>query len=134
MTAEKQVLTGEEGFHIQPHDIDASKHFFGAFDQTQTETSASWIIRLLQKRNLGWKPFELKELEDFYAEKHTGGFRFNRLVNPEMVPPDARRAFLGYWDEPIPKGGGWIVIDEAKRCHVTGDFVERCFRASPTAK
>lgn len=127
------VLNGQENFKVQPDDIDAStRHLWNAFDHSETETSAGWIIRFLQERGLGWAPFSHNEIEAYYSKsgKFTG-FSFNRLINPEMVPPSLARAFAGYYDKRIPKGGGWIIKGDDDKYYVTVEFVTRCFSSSP---
>lgn len=131
--AANRIIVGGKDFHIHPDDIDASKHFFGAFDHTETEVSAGYIVRFLQKRNLGWEPFTREEIEAFYAESQKDGFTFNRLIEPEMILPNLARAFAGHHDPRIPAGGGWIIMDTYDRYYVTDDFVKRCYKSSPRA-
>jgi hypothetical protein len=100
----------------------------------ETEVSAGWVVRFLQERGLGWAPFTYEEINAFYGRKFKGGFGFNRLVNPEMVPPSLVRAFAGYIDPRVPVGGGWIVLGDDKKYCVTADFIERCFKSSPVKK
>ncbi len=126
-----RIIVDGESFHIQPDDINAAKHFFCAFGNSETEISAGWIVRFLQKRKQGWAPFTYEEIEAFYSRKRKDGFTFNRLIDPEMIPPDLARAFAGYHDARVPAGGGWIVIDTSDRYWVTEEFVERCHRSSP---
>lgn len=126
-----RVVTAKDNFRIRPEDINASRHFFGAFDQAETEISAGWIVRFIQVRGTGWEPFTYEDINAFYAKKYSNGFRFNRLVEPEMVPPSLARAFAGYHDERIPVGGGWIILKDG-RYYVTDDFILRCYKSSPT--
>ena len=118
-------------FKIQPEDIDASCHFFGAFDHTETEISAMWIIRFMQKRGAGWVPFTKEEIQAFYAEKHPDNFSFNRLIEPEHVSQNLAKAFAGEIQSRIPKGGGWIVVGDDGKYRVTDNFVMRCYSSSP---
>jgi hypothetical protein len=118
-------------YHLQPADIDASRHLFDAFDHHETEISAGWIVEFMQARGEGWVPFTYEEIDAFYGRKHKNGFTFNRLVDPEMIPPSLARAFAGYFDERIPAGGGWVVLGDDKRFRVTVDFVERCHMSRP---
>lgn len=76
-------------------------------------------------------PFTLEEIEVFYSKKFSGGFRFNRLVEPQMIPPSLARAFMGYCDPLIPAGGGWIVLGDDNKYYVTDDFVTQCFKSRP---
>lgn len=95
-------------FSVAPWDIDASKHFFDAFDNTETEISAWWIVHFLQERKDGWRPFTYDDINLFYRKKHSHDFEFNWLVKKD-----------------------WIVLrDDGKYC-VTVDFILRCYRASP---
>lgn len=105
-----RILTGEDNFPISPNDIDISNEFVGAFGDQQTETSAGWIVRFAQDRGRGWQPFTYDEIENFYSRWHRDGFSFNRLVPPQ---------------------GNWIVKGEDKKYYMTGEFVERCHKASP---
>jgi hypothetical protein len=125
------VIVDARGFRIQPEDIDASHHLFNAFDNAETEISAGWIVRLLQAKKKGWAPFTHEEIEAFYAKHQKDGFTFNRLIEPEFVPPNLARAFAGYHDPRVPVGGGWIVRGHDNTYLVTEDFVERCYRSSP---
>jgi len=131
----RNAVTSGEELPIQPKDIDGSKHFFSAFDHTETEVSANWIIRFLQERGQSWRPFSYEDIDAFYARKFKNGFRFNRLVEAEMVPPSLARAFAGYRDPLIAVGGGWIIHNEAEGLYyVTEEFIMRCHKASPTKK
>jgi hypothetical protein len=131
--SQNRIVTTTENFPVQPQHIDASKHLFNAFDNSETEISAGWIIRFLQARNQSWEPFTYEEINGFYAQKYQHGFRFNRLVEPEMVPPSLARAFAGYHDPRIPVGGGWLVKGDDGKYYVTVDFITRCFQSSPAA-
>ena len=128
------IITETDSYHIQPKDIDASVHLFNSFDHSETETSAGWIIRFLQERGQGWTPFTYDEINSFYAQKFDHGFRFNRLIEPEMVPPSLARAFAGHMDPLIPKGGGWIVKGEDEKYYATQEFIDRCYKSSPSEK
>lgn len=127
-----RIIMSGEGYPIQPRDIDGSKHFFGAFGHNETEISAGWIIRFLQERNQSWRPFTYEDINTFCARKYSNGFRFNRLIEAEMIPPSLARAFAGYHDTPIPAGGGWVIIDASSGQHyVTEEFIARCYKSSP---
>lgn len=93
----------------QPSDINAKDHFWNAFDHTETEVSARWIVRFCQERGRGWARFTREEIEAFYARWVQDGFTFNRLLAQ------------GFVDENPP--GEYMVTD---------NFVRRCYRASPT--
>lgn len=129
--SQKTVVTNPESYLVQPNHIDARRHLFEAFDHTETEISAGWIIRFMQERGRSWAPFTYDEINTFYSRHHGDGFTFNRLVEPAMIPPSLVRAFAGYHDSTIPAGGGWIIKDSENKYHVTDDFVNRCFKSSP---
>jgi hypothetical protein len=129
----RTIVTGK-GFRIQPENIDSSRRPSDAFDNIETEISAIWIIRFLQERGTGWDPFTFEEINAFYNRMIKGEYGFNRLVDPEMVPPDLARAFAGHIDRRVPVGGGWIVLERDKKYYVTEDFVERCFKSNPKEK
>jgi hypothetical protein len=112
-----RVITAEEKYPIQPEDINASKHFFGAFGNIETEVSAGWIIRFLQDRGQGWKPFTQAEIYEFYSRKFTGHFCFHRLINSQAV-----------FERPTV---GWIVLQD-DLYYVTHHFICECHKSSPT--
>ena len=128
----KRIIVNVDKFPIQPKDINAKEHLFGAFDHSETEISAGWIIRFFQERGQGWRPFSYKEIGDYYASKGLcGGFTFNRLVEPGQKVLNAAAVFGGA--APITKssGGGWLVQGDDNKYYVTDDFVARCFKSSP---
>lgn len=92
---------------IQPQDIDASKHFFDAFDNMETEISARWIVKFCQSRGRGWEPFTRDEIERFHNEHGFVDFWFNKLG---------------------PENG---VRFEGDIVHIEHEFVARCWKASP---
>lgn len=102
------IIVTEDVFSVRPGDIDASKHFYEAFDNTETEISARWIIRFLQERNEGWRPFTYDEINVFYGREFSHDFEFNRLVKR-----------------------GWIILRSDGKYYITADFICRCYRASP---
>lgn len=122
-------------YRIMPLDINVDykkgfKHLFNAFDNSETETSAAWLVEMAQKHG-SWRPFSREEIEAVYHEHFEEDFRFNRLIR------QGRGFYImeGYRDE----GGGWIVCDgdESKpgaMFHFTDDFVERCFKSSPAKR
>ena len=130
----KRILANCDSFPVQPCHIDASKHLFDAFDHSETETSAGWIIRFLQERNTGWQPFTLAEIQEFYSRKFDHGFCFNCLVNTEMIPLSLARAFEGHHDPRIPAGGGWIILGNDDKYYVTEEFVTSCFKSRPMSE
>lgn len=130
---QRKVVTDEGAdYPIQPDDINTQAHFFNAFNHHETEISAGWIIRFLRARGRGWAPFSREELTTFYHQTFPQeSFHFNRLIEPEMIPPSLARAFEGHLDPLIPAGGGWIVETTDGRLCVTDDFINRCHRSSP---
>ncbi len=132
-----RIVTHEENYPIQPKDIDGTKHFGRAFDNMETEISARWIIRFLQWRGEGWKPFTHQEIEAFYNRKQQNGFTFNRLIKPETVPISLVRGLSECVARPPEKkqvGGGWIVVSTENNYFVTEDFIQHCYKSSPMSK
>lgn len=95
-------------FPISPDDIDSTQHFWNAFDHSETEVSARWIVRYCQKRGSGWEPIPLSDLEAFYAEHHLDGFTFNKLTSR-----------------------GWVWVNDGLVI-LSDEFVARCYVSSPT--
>jgi hypothetical protein len=98
-------------YEPQPEAIDASRHLWNAFDHSETEISAGWIVRLCQSDGVGWKPFSRTDIEFFYGRKVKDGFTFNKLIER-----------------------GWIIEDTDGNFHFTDEFVNRCFASSPAAE
>lgn len=71
----KLFVTDETPFPIQPHHIDTSRHFYGAFDHNETEVSARWIVKLCQELG-GWVPFTQEQIDEFSKQD----FGFNELL------------------------------------------------------
>lgn len=128
MGSQFTIITNVSNFEIQPKDISLENHFFEAFDHTETEVSARHIIRLCQQRG-GWFPFTKDEIEAVYNKAGHGGFTFNRLIHPEMVPDSMVTVFAGGYSPRHPVGGGWIIEKEGK-FFVTDDFIRRCHKSS----
>ncbi len=84
----------------------------------------------MQQRNQGWKPFTRDEIQAFYGKKFKENFCFNRLIEPQMIPPNLARAWAGHRDPLIPQGGGWI-IESGDKYYVTHDFIARCYKSRP---
>jgi hypothetical protein len=111
-------------YPIKPEDIDTSKPFMEAFDHTETESSARWVVRFCQEKE-SWGPFREEELQTFYNRTYPESrFHFNRLIEPGMTY-ESRGSLL--------RGGGWLVRD-GTNLRVTHDFITRCFRASPAKR
>jgi hypothetical protein len=98
----------QEHHLIQPKDIDPSDHLFDAFGKMEIEICAGWIIRFLQDRNDGWKPFTHVEIDEFYRREQRGH------INSDWLSVS-----------------GWIYVGSDKKYHVTHDFICQCYRASP---
>lgn len=97
-------------YPIRPKMIDATRHFYDAFGNTETEVSAGWIVRFCQRVN-SWEPFKLSALEAFYARKWKDGFTFNRLTG-------------GYDD--------YVTVDrENDLVTLSHEFVVKCYQSSP---
>lgn len=108
-------------YPIKPEDIDATSHLFEAFDHTETEIAAGWIVRLCQEKG-HWGPFTEEEVTSFYQRAYPGEtFYYGRLIEPGMSSGGARR------------GGGWLVRD-GTTLRVTHDFITRCFQARPAGR
>ena len=93
-------------YPVCPHDIKAERIFPGDWTRPETNISAGWIIAFLQERDQGWGPFSKVDIENYYQDGGYAGFRFNEL-SPRYIEI------------------------KNKVCHVTHDFVERCYNASP---
>ena len=118
-----RVVIHERDFPIQPDHIATPKggHFWNAFDNTETEISARYVVRLCQRKG-GWYPFSYDEIEALYNEAGYRNFAFNRLIEPGM-------AFYIQKGR-VPEGGGWIIEQEGQY-FVTDDFILRCYKSSP---
>ena len=97
-------------YPIKPNDINTDQHFYGAFGKDEMGRSAKWIVMLCQKKR-GWKPFTLKELDDFRHKKGVPGFEsfsFHGLDTDQLI------------------------IKEGDEYYVTHEFITRCFLNSPS--
>jgi hypothetical protein len=80
---------------IKPEDFQTREHYWDTFDNSETESSALWVIKFLQHRNAairlagipvldnGWAPFTYDEINSFYRSEFNQTSRdisFNRLV------------------------------------------------------
>ncbi len=116
-------------FPIKPTDINIDpekgfQHLFDAFDNSETEVSAFYVLKLMQRKG-SWYAFTAEEVQKIYKQKgHGDDFWFNRLIVSDSV----YNIQTGGYDE---KGGGWIVKDEDGKLRVTADFILRCYRSSP---
>jgi hypothetical protein len=119
----KRVVDETTESPIQPAHINASEHLFNAFDHTETEVSAGYIVRMCQEHG-SWFAFTKEEIEEFYRQNSElqDGFTFNRLVEPGNAFGIER----GYYKA----GGGWVVLGEDKKYRVTVEFIINCYRSS----
>lgn len=161
----KHILTDSTDCPIKPSDINVDfkkgfRHLYGAFDNSETEKSAYWIVRLCQQLG-SWGPFTLEQIQELYNESIPGEkFTFNRLVDPQAVFANPAQEFgrmaqhasytrgmnpvaasISYAmtaaANPAPtvlKGGGWIVRHTDGKYYITDDFVSRCHQSSPASR
>ncbi len=149
-----EIITETSAHPIQPEDVNATKRFFGAFDNMETEISAAWLVRFARDRGKGWAAFTRKDIEEYYGRWQQDGFAFNRLVIPEAVLADPAKEFgrmaehasmtrgmhpaaaaISYTmhrskPETVERGGGLIVLKDGMY-YFTRDFIARCYRSSP---
>jgi hypothetical protein len=95
-------------YPIRPEHINTGQHFWNAFGNNETEISAGWIVRLIQRLGGGWRPFGKEQIEQYYNEKGHQGFWFNELLSQEMV-----------------------VVGSDGLYRVTHEFICKCFCSSP---
>lgn len=91
-------------YPITPQMIKTDQHFYEAFGNMETETSARLLVKFAQSRG-GWFSFTKPEIDAFSKED----FWFNRLSN-----------------EPYP-----YIVESGGRFHFTHQFIATCFRWSP---
>lgn len=102
---------------IRPEHIKADRHFWNAFGEHETETSARWLVLYCQERKRGWKPFERADLEAFVARKleiPPRHFHFNSLVETDR---------LGQNRGPVMIGWNMVILSI--------EFVTRCYCSNP---
>jgi hypothetical protein len=118
-----EVVTADMDFEIQPDHIytPPGGHFWNAFDHSETEVSARYIVRFCKERG-GWYSFTREEIEAFYNKSGYQGFEFNRLVHPGPAYSITRGRYQA--------GGGWVVEKDGQY-FVTDDFIRRCYRSAP---
>ncbi len=92
-----------------PSDINASRHFYGAFGHNESEISAAWIVRFFQKKGT-WGPLVFTELQKFYTA-------------PGHRPED--ETFL--FNELVPR----FIEKHGAVYYVTTEFISNCYRAAP---
>lgn len=100
-----------------PSDIDASRHMFDSFGQSESEVSAGYIVRYMQEREEAgeiWPSFTYEQIDDFYTRKGAGnGFTFNRLLGYQRTTTD------------------YLIVNPDGSFLVTLTFIANCFRSSP---
>lgn len=112
----------------RPSDIDASKHMYSSFGQSESEVSAGYIVRFMQERQKqgrkDWESFTYADIDDFYTRKGAGnGYTFNRLIGHGNC-----HASEGYNQT---HSSNFLAIDEQGNMKVTLEFISRCFKSSP---
>jgi len=123
--AKGAVPSTPDGRPIQPDDIDTGVHFFDAFNHSETEVSARYIVGLCQTKG-SWEPFTQQEIEAFYRSYgHEDGFTFNALIEPVTE--------LLFDGRTHTVGGGWI-IQEGEKFIITPEFINRVFKSSPVKR
>jgi uncharacterized protein YajQ (UPF0234 family) len=93
-------------YPIKPSDINVIDHFWNAFNHSETEISARWLVRLAQKKG-AWLDFTQEEINAFCEHD----FHFNRLLT-------------GLDNSPIKR-------NENGAFFFTHQFIATCFRSSP---
>lgn len=121
------IVEGE--YKIMPGDLPTKfDHLWDAFDHSETEISAKYILHFCQSRGEykaaplvhvkqgSWAPFTYDEIEAFYRRSGHKGFTFNHLVEPgwRVERPGVKHLI----------GGGWIVQKDDK-FYITDDFILR---------
>ncbi len=115
----------EDGRHeIMPYAIpDTFEHLWDAFDESETECSATWLLRLARS-NGDWRPFTFESINALYRTRvktQFPDFSFNRLIEPGM--------HYGMPGERWLVGGGWIVVRNGMH-YFTDDFVCRAHESA----
>jgi hypothetical protein len=96
-------------YPIKTSDINADIFFGGAFDNTQTEISAGWLVRMAQE-NGDWRDFTQEEIDKFCQNQR--GFPFNRLTDDGTDHPPIKKNDDGSYS-------------------FTHKFIAKCFLSSP---
>ena len=117
----KTPVAASEDHPIKPELIntDPDVHFWSAFENSEAEVSAKWIVRFLQHKGQSWGVVDVAELNTFYNERrkaaleaagksfHAEKFWFNGIDTHYMVK--------------VGEG----------QYRVTQEFVGRCHLSSP---
>lgn len=106
---DESIITTRANKHpIRPEYIGVNDHFWNAFDNSEAEVSALWIVRLCQWAGT-WFPFTDEMMEDFYRKNSKfSDFSFNRLDT-----------------------NGFVVLGADGKYRVTHEFICLCFKSSP---
>jgi hypothetical protein len=102
------IEVGSHSAHpIRPEHINIDEHFFDAFNNTETEVSARWIVMMCQRSNC-WSPFSDEDIETFYRQNSRfRNFYFNRLHDQ-----------------------GYIIKKDGLN-YITHEFICKCFCSAP---
>ncbi len=76
----------------EPKDINVSRDFIDTFGQSESETSANFIVRYCQLVG-NWSSFTFDQINDYYLDlvgRKSGdrNFSFNRLVSEGWIAKD----------------------------------------------
>ena len=104
----------------KPEDIDTSKPFFDAFGNSETETSAIWIVNFCKARGEGWADFTYADIEAYYRSKGLkDGFWFNNLFEMQALH-----------NKTFKPENSWDRHSEDDVIDIDFRFVARCYVAS----
>lgn len=75
-----------------PKDINTDQHFWDTFGQSESETSANFIVRYCDWVG-NWSPFSFEQINNFYLDEvgrkpGHANFSFNRLVSENWIMKD----------------------------------------------
>lgn len=105
---------------IEPSDIDTSKPFWDAFGNSETETSAIWIVNFCKDRGEGWADFTYADIEAYYQSKgKKDGFWFNRLFKMQCL-----------YDKTFKPKESWDRHSDDDVIAIDFRFVARCYVSS----
>jgi hypothetical protein len=91
---------------INPHQINARMHFWGAFHDSDKEDLAQLLVLFFQQKN-SWGPVTAQKIETFFKERGRG---FSPL-----------ETFIGY---------SWLTKKEGAY-EAVKFFINTCYRSSP---
>ena len=93
-----------------PKDINTDDHFWGAFGEVHTETSARVLVSYAQTKN-SWMDFTIEDIVK-WKQEHVD-----------------TKATTFYFNDLITKG--WIIDNKDDIYSFTLDFITRCHKSSP---